>query len=409
MPKNSKQFDFVCVGSATQDVFVQTNNAKILTLDTVREQSKMLCFEHGGKIDVEHIEYTTGGGATNSAVALARLGAKPVFLGKIGRDEAGEKIVRELAECGVDISYYLTSQNEATGYSVILTSFDGERTVLTHRGASTQLSEDEIDWSFLEKTAWVYVCSLAGPSAKLFEPLFERASKAGVRISFNPGGTQLRLGLKSLKPVLAKTEILILNKEEAAELTGGRAVRDVVVESRCTLCGKCIESCVKKVLSHDFHTLRASGVDKCIRCGKCIKACDKQALVMEPAAFNLGEIFDKLCCVGPKIVVITDGANGSQASDGKRVWYLPAVEAKVVSTLGAGDAFGSSFTYEYSKSEDIGRSLALGSYNSASVIQQVGAKNGQLTKAEAEKQMKQFDPSALRIAEISELLEAAKK
>jgi len=402
-------FDFVCIGSATQDVFVRSQASKILTLADEREERRLLCFDYGGKINVEHIEFTTGGGATNAAVSMARQGGRAAFLGKTGPDKIGQLIIHELQAHGVDTSYHLRSADESTGYSVILTSYEGDRTVLTHRGASTSMTADEIDWSFIGKTGWLYVTSLSGGSARLLEPLGERAAAAGVKIAFNPGSTQIRAGLDALGGFLSRTDVLLLNKEEAARLTGREPVRDVLVEEACTLCGRCVEACPKNVFVRNHGRVVAAALERCEKCGRCVAACETGALVMEPWAFNVSESFEILCKTGPKVVIITDGANGAQACDGDVVRLLPADETQVVSSLGAGDAFGSAFVSEYARGGDIGRALALGSANAASVVQVVGAKNGLLDTAGAEAALARFDARRLRIAPLADLLAAARK
>ncbi|MFH1732169.1 MAG: PfkB family carbohydrate kinase [Planctomycetota bacterium] len=409
MTDQSKPFDFVCIGSATQDVFVRSDASKILTMSDVREESRYLCFEYGAKIDVEHIEFTTGGGATNVAVSLARLGARAAFLGKIGPDEIGQLVIRELEAAGVDTSRHLKSEDEATGYSVILTSYEGDRTVLTHRGASTQVGAGEIDWAFVEQAEWLYVTSLSGDSAEVLGPAAERAAAAGLKVAFNPGSTQLRAGLDALASFLDATEVLLLNKEEAARLTGREPVKDVLIEATCTMCGQCIEACPRNVFVRDQERIVAAGLERCEKCGRCVPACPTGALVMEPWAFNVAESFDILCKTGPKVVVITDGENGVQACDGETVFLLPAEEVPVASSLGAGDAFGSAFVFEYSRSGDVGRSLALGAANAASVVQVVGAKNGLLDAAGAAAALERFDEAALRRIELADLLAAAGK
>ena len=55
------------------------------------------------------------------------------------------------------------------------------------------------------------------------------------------------------------------------------------------------------------------------------------------------EIIRKIQSVSNKIVVITDGKRGVYAYDGHYLYKCPEFPAKVISTLGAGDAFASTF------------------------------------------------------------------
>ena len=85
--------------------------------------------------------------------------------------------------------------------------------------------------------------------------------------------------------------------------------------------------------------------------------------------------------LGPKLVVITDGANGAYAYDGKKYYFMKAKTTKVVNTLGVGDAFGSALTSALIYDKNIKEALEWGIKNSASVVSHIGAQAGLLTKA----------------------------
>ncbi len=85
--------------------------------------------------------------------------------------------------------------------------------------------------------------------------------------------------------------------------------------------------------------------------------------------------------LGPKLVVITDGANGVYAFDGKKYYFMKAKSSKIVNTLGVGDAFGSSLTSALIYDKNIKEALEWGIKNSASVVGQIGAQAGLLLKS----------------------------
>ena len=89
------------------------------------------------------------------------------------------------------------------------------------------------------------------------------------------------------------------------------------------------------------------------------------------------------------ITVITDGKNGAYCFDGKKIYICPTFPAIVTSTLGAGDAFASTFCASMDKYNwDIEKSLKYASINSASVCTHVGAQEGFLKCEEIEKRLK---------------------
>jgi ribokinase len=398
-----KALDFVCVGSATQDVFVSSDASTIVTLNEMHREQQLLAFPYGGKVNVRHIEFTTGGGATNSAVSLARLGARSAFLGKLGPDQVGRLILEELEGYGVDASYHLTDAQHSTGYSVILTSHEGDRTVLTYRGASTEMTPEEIDWSLLNETAWIYVTSLSGGSASVVGPLFARAAQAGVRIAFNPGSAQLKLGLEGLSDILPDVDVLLVNKHEAEMLSGVRPLKDVICEARCRACGRYLSACPPGAL-RQRERLAPEPLDGYGDPPGCRPECPPDEIEIVAWPFNMSEAIAVLTDAGVGVVVVTDGANGVEASDGEVLYRMAAQEVKVASSLGAGDAFGSAFTLEFARSGDIGRALALGTANAGSVIQAIGAKNGLLAADEAEEVLRRFRGDALRRYRLADVV-----
>src|SRR5882757_6662132 len=105
-------------GAATQDVFL-TGKALHARRD-VRTRDFVEQFPLGAKVEVDHVYFDTGGGATNAAVTFARQGLQVGFIGKIGHDPAGAEVMRVLRREGVTSDHVTTDSKLATGYSTIL-------------------------------------------------------------------------------------------------------------------------------------------------------------------------------------------------------------------------------------------------------------------------------------------------
>lgn len=213
----------ITIGSATKDVFLISKDF-VLIKSNKFSTGVGECFAFGAKIEVADIFQTTGGGATNSAVTFANLGIKTGVITNIGNDLSGAEVVHVLKSKKVDTSMIHTDLKHKTGYSTILLSAKGERTILVYRGASG-LFESSMLKPAQMKASWYYLTSVGG-NLKFLNSVFKTALKNKTNIFWNPGGAELAAGLKVLTPFLRKTTILSLNKEEAAKLTGKQKIKD---------------------------------------------------------------------------------------------------------------------------------------------------------------------------------------
>lgn len=198
------KFDIVTFGSAVIDTFVTTS---------ANEKNNSICYPVGDKILINDLKFDVGGGATNTSVALSRLGFKTGAICKVGDDENGKKILELLKKEGIEFLGKV-SKNETTGYSVILNSKEKNRTVLTYKGINNNISSKDIR-SF--NTKWIYCSSLMGKSLETQKKLITSLKKKGVKFAFNPSSYLIRK--TNLKTLLKECNILILNKEEGQMLT----------------------------------------------------------------------------------------------------------------------------------------------------------------------------------------------
>jgi ribokinase len=83
---------------------------------------------------------------------------------------------------------------------------------------------------------------------------------------------------------------------------------------------------------------------------------------------------------GTKIACITDGKNGCTATDGTTLFHYPIAPCEVLDTTGAGDAFGTGVTWGILNGKDLPTSLRAGTINAMSVVQVIGAQAGLLTE-----------------------------
>ncbi len=308
--KGKKRYDVISVGSATIDCFVNLPGG----FGKIRPGSKIL---------IDSISLLTGGGGTNVAVGLKRLGMKVGYIGEVGDDHSAHIIRKELEEEGVDFLVKQHSRHE-TAYSVILEPKGKDRAILVYKGAASYLHREEV--RDINKSAdWFYFASVIGSSLKTMYSLANHAKKNRIKVFFNPSSYMIEKRKKEMEKLLSVATILSVNKEEAQKLVKSRS--------------------------------------------------DDPKRLLE-------KMFSRASC----ICIITDGKRGAYVYDGENFIHRKARKVKTVDTTGAGDSFNAGFLAGYLQREDFSRkkrlerALRSGLYNAESVIRHVGAKEGLLTR-----------------------------
>ena len=336
------EIDVVTIGSATMDVFVESDEANIVSVCAKDRNSDFMSYPYGAKIDMTSFATNIGGGGLNTAMNLAHLGLKTSAIFKVGDDIYSDGIFAALKNTSVNLEGVVQNKDISTGFSIILVSFQGDRTVLAHRGANGQIKIEDINFELLKRAKFIYIAPLNGESNKVLEPLVKFAHENGIKVGFNAGSTSLKRGMEHIRKILDVANIVVMNKEEASMCSGIVVRPDTKTEK----------------FSHE--TVHPD-----------IKAMLQTLKVQEY-----------------QVIVITDGGKGAYAYDGQRYYYCPTFPSPVVSTLGAGDAFASTFCAALRRTDlDVGRSLMYASVNSAAVVSKFGATEGFLTFEEIEERL----------------------
>lgn len=323
------------IGGAVRDLFLEYDNPFTIT----HAGTTYIAFKEGRKLDVTHLLSYVGGGAANAAVSFKRLSYDAHAFFKVGNDPDGEYILRTLQQQGISSEYACVSDTTQTGISCIVPTPSGNRTVLVYRGATATLQEHEIPYAALERADQIYVTSLSGSSSLQLLPIVMHAKKYKKTVAVNPGGSQLRSGVELLCKALSFIDIFILNMVEAQQLMRG----------------------------------------------------------FTQAPFSVPAYCKAIMAQGPHTVVVTDGANGVYVAHEDRIYFYPSVPIKVVSSVGAGDAFGSTFVALRAHGKSVEDALIGGIINASQVISQVGSQTGLMTLADLEKQLLTADRMLLQM------------
>lgn len=208
-------FDVITIGSATVDVFAKTES-ELIKFKTPHSEEDFIAYPSGSKILITHLDFMTGGGGTNTATAFSRLGLRTGYVGKVGKDENGKKILNFLKKEKIA---YLGAFGKDTSYSIVLDSIENDRTILTYKGSINSLEKKELKFSKL-KAKWFYISSMLEKSFETVIELVKFANKNNIKIAFNPSSYQAKQGKEYLSPILENLDVLLLNKEEAKYIVG---------------------------------------------------------------------------------------------------------------------------------------------------------------------------------------------
>lgn len=315
-------FDVIAVGDTTQDIFLKMHDAS-LQCDIDGKNCK-ICFDFADKIAVEQkTDLAAVGNAPNHAIGVARLGLRSALYTVVGHDDQGRKAIEVLESNSVDTRYIVIDEKRGTNLSVVI-NYQGERTILVYHEPREYRLPD------LTETRWVYLTSSSGDGARtLHEQMLEYlAVHSKIKLAFNPGTHQIHLGLDELKPVLKRSEIVFLNREETAE-------------------------------------------------------------VLELRTLAIPLLVKGLHDLGVKVAVLTDGPKGSYVSDGSSIWFSDIFDGPVIERTGCGDAYGSGFLSAIVKGRSIQEAMAWGNANSTSVVQYIGAREGLLTEDTLEQMIRE--------------------
>lgn len=306
----------LAIGDIVTDAFIKLkeDEAEVITDD---HGNKKLVLPFGTKPPYDHVDIVQAvGPSPNAAVSFSRIGARSGLMAYMGDDLPGKDMLDYLHTEHVDTSTISVAEGQKSNYWYVL-RYGAERTIL--------VKNEKYNYSWQEPEQvpdWIYLSALDGTSWGLHVELLNYLEKhPDTKLVFQPGTFHFKWGAEKLAAIYARSHMVCMNKEEAADVTG----RDLD---------------------------------------------------------NLEDLFDGLHNLGSEIVVITDGPKGSYASDGKKIISIPNYPdpKPPLDRTGAGDAFASTITTALAMGESLETALSWAPINSMNVCQHLGAQAGLLTK-----------------------------
>lgn len=364
------------VGGATQDVFVSYQGTDLMSITKKDCLVEYALFQSGEKVEVDALFTQTGGGCTNAATSFKRLGFDVSCFCMVGNDTQGTLIEASLKRDGIDVSQIKHSKTKPSGLSVIINSTHGERTIFAYRGANADLPLEEITPSAINTIDQLYITSLSHNSSLHLGELVRSAHAQGVPIAINPGQSQLANGTKALKESLSAIDTLILNSYEAQVFMHALVEQDISSKQ-----------VFESPTSSELRGINMKTPDAYLL---------TNPIPYQDHQFSIHKFFSAVLAMGPSIVVVTNGSNGVYVATRDELLFHPSLNIEVINSVGAGDAFGSTFIASLRLGYAVADALRLGIIHSASVLQKVGAKSGLIELPALTQQLQSLDKGLLK-------------
>ncbi|HWR85172.1 MAG TPA: sugar kinase [Rhodoglobus sp.] len=258
-----------------------------------------------GSLSHEHaFELGIGGAESNVAIGVARLGGSAAWMGRVGADGFGERVLRELRAEGLDLRATV-DEGARTGLMVKERRTAGLTRVLYYRAGSagSRLAASDLDEELIRSAGVLHVTgitpALSDAAAGAVRAAVDLAVAAGVPVSFDVNHRASLWSADAAVPVYrelaARSTAVFAGEDEAAMLVGDGTPQ---------------------------------------------------------------ELAERLAALGPGQVVIKLGAEGCLALVDGATYAVPAVPVQPVDTVGAGDAFVAGYLAELLDGRSVEQRLA---------------------------------------------------
>lgn len=220
--KNKK---ITAIGNAIVDIVCEIED-KFLE-DNLLAKGSMSLIDEAKAVDLANlkaVKIDSGGSAGNTIAAIAQLGCKASFIGKVANDDFGHQFVNQIEKAGVNFTVN-NRANSSSAQSFILVSKDGQRTMCTFLGCASQIFEEDIHENDIKDSEIIYLEGYLWDqesTIKALKKAIELAKKNKVKIAFTLSDSFCVSRHKEdfLKLISNDLDILFANEDEIKELLG---------------------------------------------------------------------------------------------------------------------------------------------------------------------------------------------
>jgi len=307
----------LCMGNAIVDIIARVDDAFLAKHD--RDKGAMMLVDAAASAriyaDMPPAIERSGGSAGNTAAGIASFGGSAGYIGKVHDDQLGTVFRHDIRAVGVTFDTAAATEGAPTATSMILVTPDAQRTMNTHLGACTEISEADVvdteiaaaDILYVEGYLWD-TAPMKAAVAKAMDLAIMHGTK--VSLSLSDSFCVDRFRDEFLALIKDKVDILFANE---AEIT---------------------------------------------------------------ALFQVDSFGEAVAMLRPhiRVAALTRGAEGSVILTKDQEVAVAAFPADVEDTTGAGDLYAAGVLYGLSKNHDIEACAKLGGLAAAEVISHLGAR-----------------------------------
>lgn len=310
------KYDVVALGNAIMDVIAQVDDDFLVKHDIPKARTNLIsperCDYLYNALPASRVE-TSGGSAGNTIAGLMSLGGNAAFMGKVADDAIGSAYISDMQAIGADFFGTPLKGGPTTARSMIAVTPDGERSMNTFLGASTEFAANDVDARAVAAGEWLYLEGYLfdKPAAKTaFTHASEVAKSAGRKVA------------------ITMSDVFCVDRHRESFVH--------LIRTHCDL-----------VFANEAELMAIYQTD------------------------NFEEALNQIRS-DSQIAAITRSSKGSVIVSGSDTWTAPVTAAPVVDATGAGDQYAAGVLYAITHGLSLQEAARLGNLCAGEVISHIG-------------------------------------
>ena len=317
--EQNKKVDLIGLGNAIVDIIVNIED-EFLEINNLEKGSMNLINSDESRALLKNckvIKQISGGSSANTVVCLAELGNQVQFIGRVKNDQFGDFFSEDIKQSKTIFNTPPTIEGPSTAHSIILITPDAQRTMCTYLGASIEFEPEDIDFTVIKESKYLYLEGYLWDSELAKNAFLEAAQCAK---------------LSNTKIILSLSDSFCVDRHRESFL-------------------KLIDNYVDIVFCNESEVL---------------------TLFKENKLANCQAKLSSLC----ELVVVTLGSNGSLVINKNDVEVIKSMpKGKVIDTTGAGDIYAGGFIHGLINNYSLKKCGEIASICAGQIITQLGSRS----------------------------------